>query len=127
MKDLKKVLGKCRDGFAALADALPYTRLDKDGTAIIGLRELCANGRKVGEAPGLFLKYEFGDYDFEEQTGFYGDADGQWRQRGWKKDMAGILRGEDASEVFTTVKELELLLRMAEYFDMRVEWVERLN
>lgn len=41
--------------------------------------------------------------------------------------MAGILRSKDASEVFTTVKELELLLRMAEYFDMRVEWVERLD
>ena len=25
------------------------------------------------------------------------------------------------------VKELELLLHMAEYFDMRVEWVERLD
>lgn len=36
MKDLEKALGKCHDGFAALADALPYTRLDKDGTAIIG-------------------------------------------------------------------------------------------
>ena len=127
MKDLEKALGKCRDGFAALADALPYTRLDKDGTAIIGLRELCANGRKVGEAPGLFLKYEFGDYDFEEQTGFYGDADGQWRQRGWKKDMAGILRGEDASEVFTTVKELELLLRMAEHLGVHITWAEELD
>lgn len=127
MKDSMNALDRCRDGFKALADELPYVRLDKDGMVIIGLGELCANGRKVGEAPGLFLKYEFGDYDFEEQTGFYGDADGQWRQRGWKKDMAGILRSEDASEVFTTVKELELLLRMAEYFDMRVEWVERLD
>lgn len=26
---MEKALGKCHDGFAALADALPYTRLDK--------------------------------------------------------------------------------------------------
>ncbi len=61
MKDLEKALGKCCDGFAALADALPYTRLDKDGTAIIGLRELCADGKK----PGLFLKWELRDWDSE--------------------------------------------------------------
>lgn len=124
MKDLEKVLGKCCDGFAALADALPYTRLDKDGTAIIGLRELCADGKK----PGLFLKWELRDWDSEADACYYGAADGQWQRHGWKMDdMVEKLQGEDAADVFSSVKELELLLHMAEYFDMRVEWVERLD
>lgn len=107
-----------------MADALPYTRLDKDGTAIIGLRELCADGKK----PGLFLKWELRDWDSEADACYYGAADGQWQRHGWKMDdMVEKLQGEDAADVFSSVKELELLLHMAEYFDMRVEWVERLD
>ena len=119
MNDLEKALGKCREGFAMLADALPYARLNKDGTVIIGLKELYANGRK----PGLFL-----NWDSEEDACYDGAADGQWHRHGWTvDDMVEKLRGEDAADVSSTVKELELLLRMAEYLGAHVTWAERLD
>ena len=128
MKDLENALGKCRDGFAALADALPYTRLDKDGTAIIGLRELCADGCADGKKPGLFLKWELWDWDSEADACYYGAADGQWQHHGWKMDdMVEKLRGEDAADVFSSVKELELLLRMAEHLGVHITWAEELD
>lgn len=96
MKDLENALAKYRDGLAALADALPYTRLDKDGTAIIGLRELCADGKK----PGLFLKWELQDWDSEVDACYYGAADGQWQHHGWKvDDMVEKLRDADSERI----------------------------
>lgn len=41
--------------------------------------------------------------------------------------MVEKLRGENAADIFSSVKELELLLRMAEHLGVHITWAEELD
>lgn len=125
MKDLENALAKYRDGLAALAGALPYTRFDGN-TLTIGLVELCAENISLSWSDGddeMTCESDDGIhwtaycFNFESSSEYsYGLSEDQ---------MLDHLNYYDNPVSYDM--KLDLLLHTAEFCDIDITWVERLD
>lgn len=125
MNDLNKSVNAYREALALLVDMLPYTRFD--GNALtIGLVELCAEN--------ISLSWSDGDEEMtcESDDGIHWTAycfdfeSSSKHDFSLSKDqMLDHLSYDDYPVTYDV--ELDLLLHTADFCDIDVTWVERLD
>lgn len=113
---------ECEKTLGMLAGSLPYTRFD-GGTLTIGLAELASH------SPSFSL-YWWGDLDDSEyqrearrwtENGFDHESGRSYSHTRSEDWVLGLLNGGE-EQPLTDDRELNLLLRMAEYCGIHVTW-----